>query len=1044
MDYPYQYSTLVLRGNGTAESDGKIDVKPDGTKPVTVDAWVRPTEIYTRKTIIAQQDSFAMGIDQGRLFFYIAGYPAVYSSGQKNLRITPGEWVHLCAVFNMKTITLYINGSFDSYSAITGQGTAKSGSVIFGEGLSGMLRQVRIFNCALNGEQVKAYMMTEDMSDTAFKNSLSAYYDFSLIPAKERINDEQLLLSGGAEQRLTAMGAKFVGNSFLTIDQEPDINPAGKGNDSYTIQAWVFWQPDEFEDRQTIFANGDVNDMAGMSLYIERETGYVVGLRANGTEEDDVIVSANAVKAGQWVNIALTYSVDTMKLYIGGELSNTLSGLFPIPVELFDQQPRIGAEVIENSVNGQDWFTGFISRLDIWERELSSDEIVQYAAGSPDTDQDGLQASYLFYMNEASNLCNDRLLGERNGLEFEEASYRPPKNTDFMEKEPTTDVDLEPLQPEQLAELRERVTASLTEDQSGKAFYRVTSHVLGDKVYFVAHYREHSYTVCYGAADQLDPVTQWYIELLLIILGFVFELVCGAQMQRSSTKLWQVLTRAVHNQNVMAVLAARVFNLNTVITLFKALFYSGLLKDIIRAAFSGYRWYHIALMVAKFAAMLVGAATGVWEIYAGAITAELVVEVYLHWEKYPGKDQKKEMQSMELTAVRFRHGLPDDATIPLQLNNRSAVSVPEWTSDAANESHAAYRLNALGSKAVKIQATFRTGLEQGFTKEVRCINTSSDGILGNSNVVNVNIKNKKSDPSYVTFTFDNHKLAKSGIIHVQTELSWEEKNSQGVWQEIARTKHNIYVILQAPELPWSTSAKSWVGVLKYACSWAAGATTREQIAEKITTKVNGSLGLMYDTGKGASMYTYRTVFYLSMFLNHLEKGLYSSTVNCTDCATICATFANALGCHLSEKWMYNTITQSGFYCNKIQAIGYSAWAKPFNGAFNYHEVCMMEPLQVIDKNLSVVENNYKVYDACLHVDGSVDPGSETKPDKDRISYLPVGMQFSKFGDVDQVSNIQKQESYREHLAVNSRMGIGQCRYYDKRNEISYYIYKSVI
>lgn len=527
MEYPYQYSTLVLRGNGTAESDGQIDVKPDGTKPVTVDAWVRTTEIYTRKTIIAQQDSFAMGIDQGRLFLYIAGYPTVYSSGQKSLRLTSGEWVHLCAVFDMTTITLYINGSFDSYTAISGQGTAKSGPFILGEGWSGMLRQVRIFNCALNGDQIKAYMMMDDMSDTTFKKLLSAYYDFSQIPAKERISDKQLLLSGGAEQKLIAMGAKFNGNSFLTIDQEPDINPAGMRNDSYTIQAWVLWQPDEFEDRQTIFANGDVNDMSGMSLYIERETGYAIGVRANGTDKDDVIVSADAVQAGQWVNIALTYSVDTMKIYIGGKLSNTLSGLFPIPVELFNQQPRIGAEVIENSVNGQDWFTGFISRLDIWKRELSADEIVQYAADIPDMDQEGLQASYLFHLKEASNLCSGMLLGERNGLEFEEASYRPLKDTVFTEKEPMIDVDLEPLQPEQLAEFRERVITALPEDQSSTAFYTVTSHVLGDTVYFVAHYRECSYTVCYGSADQLDPVIQWYIELLLIILGYVFELVCG-------------------------------------------------------------------------------------------------------------------------------------------------------------------------------------------------------------------------------------------------------------------------------------------------------------------------------------------------------------------------------------------------------------------------------------------------------------------------------------------------------------------------------------
>ena len=274
--------------------------------------------------------------------------------------------------------------------------------------------------------------------------------------------------------------------------------------------------------------------------------------------------------------------------------------------------------------------------------------------------------------------------------------------------------------------------------------------------------------------------------------------------------------------------------------------------------------------------------------------------------------------------------------------------------------------------------------------------------------------------------------------------AWQQITTAGQWQTITRTRHHIYVILRKPQRPWSNELPPWVEALRYSCKWAAGAVTKEDVARKVVTEVNQSLALRYDITSGSSSYVElnggNDCFNLTAFLGHMRNRCYSDIVNCTDCATICATFANAVGCSLSEKRMYNIINESGFLCNKIMAIGFKEWAVPFDEGFSYHEVCMMEPLQKTPRPSERAENNYYVYDACLKLDASSTPDS----DSGRIPYLPTGMHFSEFNDVVTVSEIPAYRSYREHLAANKREGIEYCQYDYWFNEQDDWIYKAVI
>lgn len=1041
MDYPYQYAALRLDGSGTASCAAQTGVKLDGTQPFTVDAWLRLEDGIVKKTIISQKDGFSMGIDKNRFFFSMAGYPSVYSAGDDGI-VAIDQWVHLCAVYDLSVVTLYIDGISNIYAAMRGTGVQKNDDYIFGEGLWGDLRQVRIFNRALNADEITAWLMDSDLSDENFKKSLAAYYDFSQLPAMELIESRNITLNNTAEQRLFSAGAIFSGNSFLSIDKEPGVNPAGEYNDSYTVQAWVFMEPNEFVNRQTIFANGDVNGVAGMSLFIEHEedTYHVKALRGNGPQEDTVLVSEHTVEPYRWINVAVTYDIDMMDLYVDGKLSGTAMGLFPIPDGLGSPQPRIGSEVVENDVNGQDWFTGCISRLDIWGKALSADEIVKYAGKSPEPDEEGLFASYALHQRDTSNCCTGMLLGDRNDLTFGEVSVKAPKNFVFNEAR-TLDSNMvgEPLQPQQLSQFRAQALKERSRADGQPFFYTVTGHVLEDTVYFVAHDRDSSYTVCYGSADDLDPVTQWYIELLLIIIGGTLSVIFGVKISSSNTKLLGILKSVVRNPSVLTAPGQNV-TWRFIVEIFKILFSSGALVDVLRASLSGISFWKVAYIVVKMVALAAASAVGGWVYYAAALSF-VVADISIHITKYPGT----KTQTLGLSGIKFRHDGSKNITVALMYKDPKLsmdskpilIKSPEWASDRTDQSHAAYRLDTLGSNKVVIQASFRSSNKTSFTKQIRCVNDAGEKIFGDSDTVTVQMKDGESKPDYVSFTFASNKLAAAGIRYAETEFSWQEKNSDGTWQEIARTKHTIYVILTQPQPPWSLSGNklAWTNVLKYTCQWAAGATTREKLAEMVVTQVNGFLGLRYEIQKGTPSFVHAPdgKFYLSYFISVLEGKSQKKTVNCVDCAMICASFANAAGCYLSQKKMGEM-----FCCNEIQAIGFETWAVPFWGGFGFHMVCMMEPLQNNPRPSEVAENNYYVYDACLKVNGSKHPDSATG----RIPYLPTGMHFSEFKDDSQpIADIPEKKSYREHLATNDDKGRGFCQYDYFYNSRYYYAFR---
>jgi hypothetical protein len=238
---------------------------------------------------------------------------------------------------------------------------------------------------------------------------------------------------------------------------------------------------------------------------------------------------------------------------------------------------------------------------------------------------------------------------------------------------------------------------------------------------------------------------------------------------------------------------------------------------------------------------------------------------------------------------------------------------------------------------------------------------------------------------------------------------------QDEWSDIGVTNHTIYVTLASPTRPWvqvpfhpANVQLPWLDVVDIACRWASGARTPDQAAERITRAVNGLGGSLieYDcVGFGTALlgsphYTLVPgVFDCSAFLERLRGGIGNGRyVNCSDCAAIVATFANALGCDLWQSKMGGLLA---FPLNPTRAIGSRAWLSACTvGAFATHEVAWKDGCLEDDS----------LYDACLEIDGDADPAREP-----HLPLLPANLPFGRPGA----------GRYRDHLVAPPGRGLCQ-------------------
>lgn len=123
----------------------------DISENMTFMAWFRPTDTLTNRTFIVKHDSFYVSFgEQNQLKFGVHPHDISVESAD-NIR---SRWYHFAVTFDAKTMRIYINGQLNSVLPNAVPMTPSEADLLIGQGFSGSIDEVRVYNKALSEDEI--------------------------------------------------------------------------------------------------------------------------------------------------------------------------------------------------------------------------------------------------------------------------------------------------------------------------------------------------------------------------------------------------------------------------------------------------------------------------------------------------------------------------------------------------------------------------------------------------------------------------------------------------------------------------------------------------------------------------------------------------------------------------------------------------------------------------------------------------------------------------------------------------------------------------
>ena len=377
----------------------------DITGSITVATWVRATSfgvgfneerLVFKGTGVSTENIYTLGIADSKAMFslHLAGFGGSDCLGNSpcivsNTTLVTGRWHHVAGTYDGATIRIYVDGQLGGSQSVVSTGTADANPVLFGsrpdgqDSLTGFLDDVRVYNRALSGDEIKrlykigaTLKVNTSISNDSLKKGLVGWWSFdgndmAGVTAFDRSgqgNNGTLTNGPTRTAGKIGQGLSFDGsNDYVTA-----IDKGGLDNISQvSISLWI--KLNHLASARGLH-NAMITKLHSADPWISYE---IFQYSVNDHILMEVINSSGTIKYADgpasiilgintWYHVVGTYNGSNMMVYVNGTSGTPVAQTGTV----YDSDSALKI--------GSDWTTyddGLIDDVRIYNRALSSDEI---------------------------------------------------------------------------------------------------------------------------------------------------------------------------------------------------------------------------------------------------------------------------------------------------------------------------------------------------------------------------------------------------------------------------------------------------------------------------------------------------------------------------------------------------------------------------------------------------------------------------------------------------------------------------------------------
>jgi len=381
------------------------------TNGLTLEGWVYPNG-YPQNTdgvALAGKDNpnltreylLGMGLVSGKWVYRAhIGLTNGFNFFSGTNVVQTNTWTHVAMTYDGSHLSLYVNGTFDSYAAATGPIVSTTNAILIGGSVPtgfwffpGNIDELTLYNRALSQSEIQsiynaggAGKRNAQQCVMPSTNAVGWWAGDGTSNDLAHINFGTLVNGATYAPGRASQGFSFNGTtSYLEMTNAPELNPTN----AITLEAWVY-QTTNLNQNQPIISKDNTSN----------SRQYVLTVSSNGKFRAHIgtpsgfyyFDGTNSVALNTWYHVAMTYDWSYLKLYVNGVFDSSIS--VPGGIVTGTDPLRIGGSYSGSWGNYK--FGGIIDEATVYNRALTASEISAiYSAGAAgkckiDTDGDGL------------------------------------------------------------------------------------------------------------------------------------------------------------------------------------------------------------------------------------------------------------------------------------------------------------------------------------------------------------------------------------------------------------------------------------------------------------------------------------------------------------------------------------------------------------------------------------------------------------------------------------------------------------------------------